>query len=129
MNQLDQAAIQEVNRSFVEAFGRGDFDAVAAAYTEDACLMPPGFPTVGGREAIGQFWAGGAEAMGLKAINLTTRELDIQGGTAQELGQYQIFGSEGLLDQGTYLVVWKQGSEGVWRLHWDIWNTDQAPPG
>ena len=127
MNQSDQAVFDDINRSFVEAFDRGDFEGVAAVYTEDARIMPPGMPTVQGREAIGQFWAGGAEAFGFKSVSLTTLELDVQGGTAQELGQWEIFGADGPMDRGSYVVVWKQGPDGAWRWHWDIWNSDGAP--
>ena len=127
MNQPNQAVFDEINRAFVGAFGRGDFQGVAAVYTEDARIMPPGMPTVVGREAIGQFWAGGAEAFGFKSVSLTTLELDVQGGTAHELGEWEISGAEGPMDRGSYVVIWKQGSDGAWRWHWDIWNSDGAP--
>nr|NIO33253.1 DUF4440 domain-containing protein [Gemmatimonadota bacterium] len=29
----------------------------------------------------------------------------------------------GAVEQGKYLVVWKRGEDGNWKLHADIWNT------
>ncbi|MFG1691628.1 YybH family protein [Gemmatimonadota bacterium] len=129
MNQPDQAVFDFINRLFMDAFAKGDFEGVAATYTEDARIMPPGLPTVRGREAIGQFWAGGAEAFGIKSVTLTTVELEVQGKTAHELGEWEIFGAGGPMDRGSYVVIWKQGQDGAWRWHWDIWNSDGAPQG
>ena len=28
--------------------------------------------------------------------------------------------------KGKYVVVWKKGSDGTWRLYRDIWNADPA---
>jgi ketosteroid isomerase-like protein len=128
VSQTDAAAIAGVNGAFTEAFSKGDFATVASFYTEDARLVPPGFPTVVGPEAIGHFWAGGAKTMGIESLTPTTQELDVLGDMAQEMGEYRIGGAQGVLDQGTYVVIWKKGGDGSWRLHWDIWNTDQSPP-
>jgi len=27
---------------------------------------------------------------------------------------------------GKYIVLWKLGEDGVWRLQWDLWNDDPA---
>jgi len=28
-----------------------------------------------------------------------------------------------IVDEGHYVVVWKLGEDGVWKLHLDTWNT------
>ncbi len=56
-------------------------------------------------------------------MKLATRDVEELANTAIELGTYTLFGAnEQRLDQGKYLVVWKE-EMGQWKLHQDIWNT------
>jgi ketosteroid isomerase-like protein len=32
-------------------------------------------------------------------------------------------GADAIEDMAKYLVIWKQGDDGMWRLHVDIWNS------
>jgi hypothetical protein len=41
------------------------------------------------------------------------------------MGEYHLKMEQGE-DRGKYVVMWKSTPEG-WKLHWDIWNTSQAP--
>jgi ketosteroid isomerase-like protein len=82
---------------------------------------------VSGREAIQQFWQG-VSASGVKGAPLTTREVDEQGETAYEVGQYELRGEGNkVLEHGKYVVVWKR-AQGQWRLHRDIWNSTLPAP-
>ena len=79
-------AIDQVNAQFMQAFNRGDAaSATAAAYREDATILPPGAPRISGREAITQFWQG-AMAMGVRQVVLQTQELQVSGDHAYEIG-------------------------------------------
>ena len=56
---------------------------------------------------------------------LETVELDAQGETAIEVGRYILKTDRGAVaDQGKYIIIWKH-SGGTWKLHRDIWNTNQ----
>ena len=46
----DKATIQSLNDQFTRAFNAGDIAAVAAHYTEDATVLPPGAEMVTGQE-------------------------------------------------------------------------------
>jgi ketosteroid isomerase-like protein len=54
----------------------------------------------------------------------------LSGNLAYEEGTYSIKipGSDGKTSEeiGKYIVVWKKGADGHWRLHRDIWNTNPA---
>ena len=50
--------IETLDGRFSEAFSRGDVAALAAAYTEDAKLMPPDSDIVTGRQGIQQYFQG-----------------------------------------------------------------------
>ncbi len=119
-------AIDRVNAGFVAGFNRGDFAAACAVYTENARIMPPGLPTIEGRPAIHEFWAGAAEAMGIKEVKLETVDLESDGDMASELGSWALAGESGPLDNGSYVVVWKREADGSWKWHLDIWNSDNS---
>ncbi len=61
--------------------------------------------------------------MGIKAIKLETIEVEGYGDTASEVGRYILESGDGqVLDQGKFIVIWKQEA-GQWKLHRDIINS------
>jgi ketosteroid isomerase-like protein len=123
-NDLIREAIEKANQNLLACFGRGDARAIGNLYSNEAQLLPTGSEPIKGPSAIGDFWEAVLQ-MGVKEVKLQTLEVDGQGNTAIELGQYTLFAGNGqIADRGKYIVVWKQ-INGDWKLHWDIWNTSQ----
>lgn len=119
-------AIAEANKKFMSAFEQGNAGDVAALYTEDGQVLPPGSNIITGREGVEAFWTGAME-MGIKRAELNTLEVDHQGDTAIEVGRATLYSEgEDVIDEVTYLVVWKREGE-QWKLHRDIWSSDTAP--
>lgn len=116
-------AVEAGNRAFAAAFGTGDAAAVAALYTEEAVLVPPGAPLVTGRPAIAAFWQGAMDA-GTKAVALTTAEVESAGDLAYELGTAKLSAGDGSVSEARYIVVWKRVA-GRWYLHRDVWNAEK----
>lgn len=121
-------SIASANQKFMDAFSRADAAGLAALYTEDAKLLPPGSPMMNGKEAIQSFWQGAMD-MGLKEAKLDIVEVESQGNLAYEISRFTLSGQqpggESILLMGKYVVVWKNEG-GAWKLHVDIWNTDEA---
>lgn len=123
-------AIEKGNLEFGKCVRAGDAAALAALYTEDACLMPPNSEMVLGRKAVEGFWGAAIPGLGLKDAILTT--VDLAGGddTVAELGKFvlktQPEGQEPGENRGNYVVIWKRTHEG-WKLHWDIFNFSLPP--
>jgi len=116
--------IRTADDAFEQSFNQGDAAGIADLYTRDGMLLPTGSDFVRGRIAIREFWQG-AINMGIKEAKLTIVEVEQQGDTAVEVGQYQLKGAGGeTMDAGKYVVIWKQEA-GEWKLHRDIWNTSQ----
>jgi ketosteroid isomerase-like protein len=113
--------IATANLKFGEHVAKRDFSSLAAGYTEDAELLPPGSPVVKGRAAIGPFWQSTSDALGLKSAVLTTRELTVSGDTAHEIGDAVLTMTAGSMPV-KYLVIWKLQPCGAWKMHRDIWN-------
>jgi len=104
----DKAAIQKLNDAWAAAFNQGDAAAVAALYTENAYVLPPGAEIVKGRPAIETFWRQAAQQMG--DAKLTTLDVQPLGPrTAQEIGIVTLKTKSQPLQQipGKYAVLWQ----------------------
>ncbi|GAA4013455.1 hypothetical protein GCM10022408_28150 [Hymenobacter fastidiosus] len=119
--------IRRANDLFEASFERGDAAGIAGLYTSTGVLLPTGMDTIEGAGGIQTFWQS-AMAMGIKQVKLRTRDIEELDDTAIELGTYTLFAAGGQqVDQGKYLVVWKEEA-GQWKLHQDIWNSSVPAP-
>jgi ketosteroid isomerase-like protein len=117
--------IRTADDTFEQKFNQGDAAGVAALYSSEAMLLPPGSAVVKGNTAIRDFWQG-AMNMGIKEAKLDIVEVEQQGDTAIEVGRYRLKGAGGeIMDEGKFIVVWKQEA-GQWKLHRDIWNSSRT---
>ena len=127
-----QSVRQEIearNREFMAAFNRGDAAGVAAAYTEDARVLPPGSEPLSGRQAIQQFWQG-VMGMGVRGVELRTEHAESVADLAYEVGsailKIQPEGGSETTDTVKYVVVWKRRAGGPWQLAVDMWNSNSS---
>jgi uncharacterized protein (TIGR02246 family) len=117
--------IETTNRAFMDAVDDGDASAIAALYTEDARLLPPGAPPMDGRAAIEAYWKEGLAA-GIAGLQLNTQTIDEGDGWALEVGTAVATmgqGEEAIEATGKYMVQFKDEA-GTWKLATDIWNFD-----
>ena len=121
----DKATIERLNDAWTAAFNKGDAAALAALYTEDAYVLPPGSAMVEGRAAIEAFWRQAAQQM--TDAKLTTIDvLPLGRSAAREIGTVTLKTKSQPPQEiaGKYVVVWRKvGRE--WKLAADIWNTDK----
>ena len=119
-----RTAIEAANAEFMKRLADGNVAAVAALYTDDGMLLPPGNESVTGTDAIATYWQAALSA-GPSVFMLDTLEVEKHDDTAIEIGAFRITGKEGvLLDTGKYIVIWKN-IDGNWKLHRDIWNSNK----
>ncbi len=117
-----RGAIRAANDTFQARFAARDASGVAALYTDQAWVMPPGGEVVKGTGAIRDFWQSVIDA-GITAARLDSSDVEAFGDTAVEVGTYRLFAGDNEADHGKYIVEWKMRAGGDWRLHRDIWNT------
>lgn len=120
------AAVEAASAAFAEAFSAGDAEAVAALYTEDGVILPPGSDAVEGRAAIQEAMAAEMAAMGDAVMTFETHEVQAAHGHALEVGGYTLEGADGThLDHGKFIAIWKNTDDG-WKMTRDIWNSSMG---
>jgi ketosteroid isomerase-like protein len=115
--------IRTAAANFSELLKKGDWKAVADAYTPDAKIFPPGLKITEGRESILPFWVAGGQISHHKT---TSSEIKITGSEAYDWGVYEgkSVDSNGKESEwkGKYVIIWREVSPGVWKMYLDIWN-------
>jgi ketosteroid isomerase-like protein len=100
-------------------------------YTWDGAVLPPDAPRADGREAIQRFWQGAIDA-GLRDLSLQSVEVEEAGNIAYEVGiadlKAQTASGSTQAISLKYVIIWRRGEDGAWRLHRDIWNANPATP-
>lgn len=125
--QAVREAIEALNAATSSAVARGDAEAIAAHYREDALMLPVGSDFITGREAIRRQFRK-TMASGLAGLHFDTLSLEVSGNLAVETGRYEAIDDTGQpLDHGKYVVVWQQTADG-WRIARDVSTTSRLPP-
>lgn len=128
----DEARLREEAPVWFDHYNRGDADAVANLYAEDAVLMAPGVPAMSGRAAIRNYLVDDIAASRQGGIRTNSGEVTgvgVSGDVAWVTGTFTVTDSAGAtIDTGKYLSLYGRTDSG-WMLVRDIWNSDAAPAG
>lgn len=117
-----EEAVRKAGDKWAEAYKNHDAKALAALYTEDAYLLPPGTDMVQGRSAIEAFWQ---QHMDVNDYKYTTIDIMPLGDkAAREIGTTSFRTKDQQLHQVKYAVVWVN-NDGQWQLLQDIWNANK----
>ena len=122
-----KSIIAEKDKTFSDAILKGDSTTVANLYTSDASMFPPNMPKAENHQQI-MAVAGEFARMGLKAFSIESTDVYGNPDLVVEEGKWSVGdGSGKTLDDGKYIVLWKQ-ENGDWKLYRDIWNSNNPPP-
>jgi uncharacterized protein (TIGR02246 family) len=129
----DEAAIRAVDAEWARAASAGEGNAVAALYTSDATVLPPMEPPYQG-EAAGKYWVDVLNAFS-GPTELTTAAVEGRGDLAYAVGSYRQTltpkkaGAKSLpTEEGKYIEVLKKQADGSWKIVYDMWSPNAAPP-
>lgn len=118
-----KSAINDANKTFSDAIMKGDSVTVASLYASDAHMLPPNMAKAENHDQIVGM-AGAFARMGIKDFKLESTNFFGGPEYVIEEGKYTIGDGKGKnMDEGKYIVVWKQ-EDGKWKLYRDIWNSN-----
>ena len=127
----DEQAIRASTDAWDDAYNAGDTAALAAAYAEDAVLLPPNAPAVSGRAAIGEFLtadSANTRGAGLSFAIDSDSTVGVSGDLAYEAVTFKVNDASGAtVGTGKFIGVFNR-KDGKWLLVRDTWNTDAPPP-
>ena len=132
LSDQDKQSVRAVDAEWARAAQAGEGTAIAALYTADAVLLPPGEPMVKG-VAAKKYWVDFANGFS-GPTELNTMAVEGGGDVATAIGTYKMSltpkkaGAKPLpTEEGKYLEVLKRQDDGSWKLVYDMWSPN-APP-
>ena len=114
--------IEARSEAWETALNAKDIDALVSTYAEDVRVMPPNEKSATGREAARAAFGAIIDA-GLSGT-LTSVQIAVSGDIAYNVGNYTLLSGDEVVDTGKYMETWRRGSDGVWLMSNDIWNSD-----
>lgn len=120
--------LHKPNKDFAAAVNAKDLQRLLASYTDDAVVMPPDGPVVKGKAEIEKFWKGVLD-QGMHVDSMTSTGSAGFGTWGYDAGVAELrfappAGGSPTLDTVKYITILQRGSDGLWRIVRDIWNSD-----
>jgi uncharacterized protein (TIGR02246 family) len=123
--------IRAADAEMQAAVAAKDAAKAASFYADGGMVLPPGSPTVEGREALVAFWTKFFEIPGLKLTwELSQIKVSQSGDVAVTYGPYTMTSGEGAnqtVDHGKSVVTWVMTDQG-WRMYTDMFSSDGPAP-
>lgn len=123
-SRADIERILERSARFSDFIVQGQYDSLAATYTEDAKILPPITRIIEGRDSIKKYWGRNPDITTIHHRAVSS-ELNINGDLAYDYGYYegttrQKDGTETPF-KGKYVILWKR-IHNDWFMYLDMWN-------
>lgn len=123
--QSDFQKIEALSKKFSADYIKGDFEAMAQAYTTHAIIFAPGKDIIRGRTSIKIFW----EALPKVQILYHRTESDTLFFVGNEVHDYGYYYTQSQKPSGEinpsfsakYYIIWEQ-ENGIWKMKMDMWN-------
>jgi ketosteroid isomerase-like protein len=106
-----------------------DIDHILSFWTNDAIVMPPGFPSIVGKDALRHYVENSLQIPGFQiSWKSSDVEFSLDGNLAYMFSQNEVSmnGKDGnsFTMTGRAVTVWRRESDGEWRCAVDIWNAE-----
>jgi ketosteroid isomerase-like protein len=111
------------------AFEGQDVERILSYWTDDAIVMPPGFPSVVGKDALREYVENSLQIPGFQ---ISWRSSDVKfspdGNLAYMFSQNEVLmndqDSTPFTLKGRAVTIWRRETDGEWRCAVDIWNAE-----
>ena len=131
----DVKAVKDLLAAFPKAVEANDAAFPATYYKEDAMRLPPNYIPVKGKDAIVKAWQNDWANYKITDFTapvdevLTSGDLAVARGTAQETITPTAGGLPTSKFQGKWVGVYQRQPDGSWKCAFDIWNSDDPATG
>ena len=128
LSDADVAAIEDTERAYIQQMLAGNWEAVAALFTEDAILMGFNEPLKTGRAVILEHFA---SIDSLTEFTITDSDIQGQGELAFLRWGYEVTGFVGGSEEpvsyvGKSIDILRRQPDGRWLFTLEIYNTDHS---
>ena len=117
--------IRNLGQDFVTSFNTGNYDQVAALFTQDGAFMAPHHDPAYGPKAVERLLHQFADS-GYEDLRLETLRVEASGDLAMEIGRYSVAIRQPdgtiLADRGKYVKAWRR--LGAWLIVADCWSSN-----
>ena len=122
----EQKLIVEVDEAMLEAANQRDVESWLSHWSEDGAMWPHCEPRVVGKEALREYISG------FFSIPTFTVSHDIESVVVADSGDlgyitYSYRIGDPLIEAGKDLSIFRKDSEGNWKIHIDMWSTNEPP--
>jgi ketosteroid isomerase-like protein len=126
----EKKRLLERDAEWAEAASQGkDIDRILSYWTDDAIVMPPGFPSVVGKEEVRRYVENSLQIPGFK-INWTSSDVKFSpdGNLAYMFSENEVTINDEdgnrIVSKGRAVTIWRRETDGAWRCAVDIWNAE-----
>jgi uncharacterized protein (TIGR02246 family) len=120
-----ESLIRNLAQDFVTSFNTGNYDQVAALFTQDGAFMAPHHDPAYGPKPVERLLRQLAES-GYEDLRLETIRVEASGDLAMEIGRYTVAIRQPngtiLADRGKYVKAWRR--LGAWLILADCWSSN-----
>ena len=107
-----------------------DIDAILSYWTDNAVVIPPGMPTIKGKDQLRRYIEDSFKIPGFKiSWNSSEVEFSPDGNLAHMFSENEVrFNTEdgsSIIVKGRAVTIWRRENDGVWRCAVDIWNSEE----
>ncbi len=125
---IKEDQILPYRQGLIKAMKAGDIEAIVSYVTDDIVCMSPNDTTLYGKAEYRAWWEEYFQYFRLVALSEPERSVIVNGEFATELADYMlavvpVSGGSRIRDDGRTLSIWKQQSDGSWKLWQTIWNS------
>ena len=112
------------------AFAGKNINLILSFWTDDAVVMPPGFPSITGKDALREYVESSFRIPGFY-INWKSDDVKFSpdGKLAYMFSENEVAmnGEDGtpVTMQGRAVTIWRKEEDGEWRCAVDIWNSEK----
>ena len=123
------AEVNEIYEEYEASVLAGDADRWVAQWTGDPVAMWPDLPAVRGTSTIFEAISGDLDAFTYTEFEISTEEVQVAGDWAYARGTFMAAfemkdGGEPIPYDGKFLTIFKRQSDGSWKIHRDIYNSN-----